>query len=216
MNKELEKIKQQHIDSYRSAVIENVNNNTNVLVDEDIKSLLKTPPLDSMDLLKSKCYDLAKKNKIVLDTEEVSKLLSNYRKFLLKSCDEIKDVRLSILDDKISKIKLEEDNAVIKINKKDFNEINKKIKIILKDYLKNGYEEVLVKGFDKIFLKNTDVDIKNKIISEISKYVKGSYQRQLIENFDIKVLVKDTTLVNGVKEQTERYLFTLQNSYLLK
>ena len=34
------------------------------------------------------------------------------------------------------------------------------------------------------------------------------------ENIDIKILVKDTTLINGVKEQSERYLFTLENSRL--
>jgi hypothetical protein len=31
---------------------------------------------------------------------------------------------------------------------------------------------------------------------------------------DIKILVKDTTLINGVKEQSERYIFTLENSRL--
>ena len=36
--------------------------------------------------------------------------------------------------------------------------------------------------------------------------------RQLFENIDIKILIKDTTLINIVKEQTERYLFTLNNS----
>ena len=48
---ELKKIKIQHIDNYKKAILENIKNNTNALVDEDIKSLLKTPPLDSMDLI---------------------------------------------------------------------------------------------------------------------------------------------------------------------
>ena len=37
----------------------------------------------------------------------------------------------------------------------------------------------------------------------------------MLENIDIKILVKDTTLINGAKEQAERYLFTLNNSRLL-
>ena len=31
----------------------------------------------------------------------------------------------------------------------------------------------------------------------------------------MKILVKDTTLINTVKETTDRYLFTLSNSRLL-
>ena len=38
----------------------------------------------------------------------------------------------------------------------------------------------------------------------------------MIENVDIKILIKDTTLMNLVKEQTERYLFTISNSRLFK
>ena len=36
-----------------------------------------------------------------------------------------------------------------------------------------------------------------------------------MESVDIKILVKDTTLMNGTKEQGERYLFTLDHSRLL-
>ena len=74
--------KKQHIETYKNAVRENILNNTNVLVDEDIMSLLKKPPLDSMDFIKCKFLDLAKKNKIVLNTEELSKILDNYRKMI--------------------------------------------------------------------------------------------------------------------------------------
>ena len=38
--------------------------------------------------------------------------------------------------------------------------------------------------------------------------------KQLLENIDIKILVKDTTLINSSKEQAERYLFTINNSRL--
>ena len=37
----------------------------------------------------------------------------------------------------------------------------------------------------------------------------------LLDNVDFKILVKDTTLANGVKEQGERHLFTLNNSRIL-
>ena len=63
-----------------------------------------------------------------------------------------------------------------------------------------------------MLLDDVDLDIRKKIISEVTKFVNGSYQRQLLESIDFKVLVKDTILINGTKEQNERYLFTLNNS----
>ena len=49
MQEEKEKIKLQHIESYKKAIIETIKNNTNSLIDDDIMSLIKKPPLDSMD-----------------------------------------------------------------------------------------------------------------------------------------------------------------------
>ena len=70
-----------------------------------------------------------------------------------------------------------------------------------------------MKWFDFINWIRYDRSMK-KIVDDITKFVNGTYQRQLLENSDIKILVKDTTLINGVKEQSERYLFTLENSRL--
>ena len=212
---ELKKFRKQHEDNYRQAILDNIKNNTDVLVDQDIVSLLKKPPLDSMDLIKSKFLDLAKKNKIILNTDELSKLLDNYRKYLLKCCNEIKDIRVCELSSKVEKEKLEKNNDTIKINKKDFTNINKKIKKILKDKLTDGYDSYILKKIDTIFLDDVSDAAKKKVIDDVSKYIRGSYQKQLLENFDIKILVKDTTLINSTKEQGERYLFTLNNSRLL-
>lgn len=211
----IKKLKEQHIDNYRNAILENIKNNTNVLVDEDIMSLTRKPPLDSMDLIKSKFLALAKKNKIILDTGELDKILDDYRKYNKKCFDKIKDIRLSELSNKVTKTKLDKSNDVIKINKKDFTSINKQIKKLIKEQLKESFEKKISKNVDKVFVKDTSDDVKSKITSEITKYVNGSYQKQLLESVDIKILVKDTTLINGTKEQSERYLFTLNNSRLL-
>lgn len=212
---DLEKFRLQHEDNYRQAILDNIRNNTDVLVDQDIVSLLRKPPLDSMDLIKSKFLDSAKKNKIVLNTDELGKLLDNYRKYLLKCCDEIKNIRISELGSKVKKEKLEKSTDIIKINKKDFTNINKKIKKIIKDKLSIGYETYILKKFDSVFLDDTNETIKKKVMDDVSKYINGTYQKQLLENFDIKILVKDTTLINIAKEQGERYIFTLNNSRLL-
>lgn len=212
---ELEKIKTQHIDNYKKAILENIKNNTNVLVDEDIKSLLKTPPLDSMDLIKAKFLDLAKKNKIILNTDELKKILDNYRKYIMKCCNEIKTIRVSELSSKVESTKFIKNSDVIKINKKDFSNINKQIKKIIKEQLSVGLDKYILKKIDNIFMDDADDAKKAKITNDISKWIKSTYKNQLLENVDIKILVKDTTLMNSAKEQAERYLFTLNNSRLL-
>ena len=49
----------------------------------------------------------------------------------------------------------------------------------------------------------------------MSKFLNSNYKKNLLENLDMKLMVKDTTLINTIKEQSERYLFTLNNSHLL-
>lgn len=207
--------KKQHIETYKNAVRENILNNTNVLVDEDIMSLLKKPPLDSMDFIKCKFLDLAKKNKIVLNTEELSKILDNYRKYLLKILPEIKNLRVDSLTEIIGKVDFSKDSDVIKVKRGDFNNINKEIKKSINTYLSDGFEKQILKNIKNVFKDDVDETVKNKIITDITKYIKGAYHKQLIENLDMKILVKDTTLINTVKETTDRYLFTLSNSRLL-
>ncbi len=207
--------KKQHIEAYKNAVCENIMNNTNVLVDEDINVLLKKPPLDSMDFIKNKFLDLAKKNKIVLNTEELSKILDNYRKYLLMCFPDIKKFRIERLIDIVKNVDFSKDSDVIKVKRGDFNNINKEIKKIINTYLSDGLDKHILKNIKKVFKSEEDEVIVNKITTEITKYVKGAYHKQLIDNLDMKILVKDTTLINTVKETTDRYLFTLSNSRLL-
>ena len=211
----VKKLKEQHADSYRSAIIDIIRNNSNVLVDDDIMSLIRKPPLDSMDLIQVKFLDLAKRNKIVLNTEELSKILEKYRNNLAKCCKEIKDKRVKELTSTVEKIKLDKETDTIILYKKDFTSLNKELKNIIKEQLVYSFDNVIIKNISKVFKDDIDSNVKDKVISEISKFIKGSFQKQLLENFEIKVLVKDTTLINGIKEQSDRYLFTLNNSRLL-
>lgn len=212
---ENEDLKKQHEDTYRKAILDNIKNNTDVLVDQDIVSLLKKPPLDSMDLIRTKFLDLAKKNKIVLNTEELGVLLENYREYVLGCCDEIKNIRVVALTNVVEKEKLNKSHDTIKINKSDFIKINKKIKKLLKEKLIDGSRVYIIDKIDKVFKDDVDSEVKTKIIEDISKFIDGRYQKQIMESVDIKILVKDTTLMNGTKEQGERYLFTLDHSRLL-
>ena len=211
----IKKIRDQHIESYKNAILENIKNNTNVLVDEDIMSLIRKPPLDSMDLIKTKFLDFAKKSKIILDIGELDKILEAYRIDINKCLIQIKDIRLICLSDKVNNTKIENNNDIIKINKKDFANINKQIKSIVKNQLKESFDKSIKNNINNVFVSDTNEEVKEKIIVEITNYINGVYQKQLLDNIDFKILVKDTTLINGTKEQSEHYLFTIKNSRLL-
>lgn len=212
----LEEFKKQHLENYKQAIMEIIRNNTDVLVNEDIMSLLRKPPLDSMDAIKSKYLDLAKKNKIVLDTVKLDELLESYRDDVAKCCDKVKEIRVNALEDIVRSVEFIKDTDVIKFNKKDFTEINKKVKKAMKEQLQASVENKIIKNVDSVFTGEIDDAVKKKISDEVVKFVKGAYQRQLLENVDFKMLVKDTTLANGAKEQGERHLFTLANSRIFK
>lgn len=213
-NKTKEEMKIHHIDSYKNTIIEMIKNNTNSLVDDDIMSLIRKPPLDSMDLIQSKFLSMAKKNKVILKTDELNKILNNYRSRVIEISNKIKKIRITDLSKKIASTKIK-DNEVIKINKKDFTQINKDIKKLIKEQASLSIEKEILKHIDSVFTKNIDPKTKDKIIKEMTKYLKKNYLSQLLESIDIKILVKDTTLMNNAKEQAERYLFTLSNSRLL-
>lgn len=212
----LEEFKRQHFENYRNAILENIRNNTTVLLEEDIMSLLKKPPLDSMDVIKTKFLDLAKRNKIVLNTGELDKMLDLYRKSVVTCCEKIKKIRIDELSEIVLGVAFEKESDVIKLNKKDFTPINKKTKKIFKDQVKKSVDEKIVKNVNKAFTDGISEEKQKKITGEFVKFVSGEYQRQLLENVDIKVLVKDMTLMNGIKEQAERHVFTLENSRIFK
>ena len=214
-NEMIEELKYQHITSYKKSILENIKNNTNALIDEDIMVLFKKPPLDSMDVLRVKFLDIAKKNSLVLDTELLDKNLDKYRKNIIKVCSLIKKIRIESLCEIVNSQDFVDSKSLLKINKKDFLHINKQIKKIVKDRLSISFDKYLIKNFDKNFIDEIDSDLKESIISEFCKFNKDIYQKQLISNLDIKILVRDTTLINSTKEQTERYLFTINNSRIL-
>lgn len=215
MQDTLEDFKKQHLDNYKNAVVEILKNNSTILIDEDIMSLLKKPPLDSMDVIKCKFLDLAKKQKIILNTEELDKLIELYRNDVILFVASLKSNRISELTKIVNEFDPKKENDIIKFNKKDFTSLNKNIRKEIKTAVNESIEKNIVNNVNSVFTKDVD-DIKRaKIITDVSKFLTNTYQKQLLESVDIKVLVKDTTLINGVREQGERYLFTKMNSYLL-
>ena len=213
---ELEKLMQQHVENYKKAVLEIFNNNTNSLIDNDIIFLIKKPPLDSMDQIKTKFLALAKKEKIILDTNNLDKMICNFRKDVIHKIETIKKIRIDEITTIINSININEENQVIKITKKELSSINKIIKKNVKQIIDESVQKNILDNICNIFTNDVDNDKKQKISKEIFKFLdkRGIYQKQLLENIDFKILVKDTTLINGLKEQAERYVFTKNNSRL--
>ena len=214
MTNNVEDFKKTHLDNYRRTLVDTLVNNTNALFDEDIASLLKKPPLDSMDVIKSRFLDLAKKNKIILNAENLDNILDNYRSKCLEFCKTLKDIRINTLSKIINDFKLINDNDNIKLMKKDFSSVNKTIKSEIKNFIKDILNTEIFEKMDSLFDKDVDSAIKKRIITDVTKYINNNYLKQLLENIDFKILVKDTILTNSIKEQGERYLFTLENSRL--
>lgn len=212
MDSELDKMKKEHENSYKEAILNIIDNNTKSLVNDDIKMLLNKPPLDSMDTIKLKILELAKKNKIIINTENLNNLIIKYRKNLIKVCNRIMDTRISSLNKKVNNFKFIKENDVIKINRKDFVDINKQIKRELKVSIRDCFDKYILSDIKIIFDKNIDKNLCENVINEFSRYFLKTYSKQLFENIDIKILVKDTTLINSTKEQGERYLFIIRNS----
>lgn len=210
----LEQFVKKHQDNYKEAVIEIIKNNTNTLLDEDIASLIGKPPLDSMDVIKQKLLSLAKKEDVILDNFKLEELLSNYRSFLFQQLNDLKEIRNQALIDKVISFDLSNSIDIIKIDTNDFSSINKKIKQVIKKILLECNNNLLSNNINKIYKDSEDCSKKEKVSKGFFKYMETTYKKQLLESIEIKQMIKDRTLVNGVIEQGERYLFTKSNSYI--
>ncbi len=199
-------IKQQHFDSYKRSVIDIIENNSRLLFDDDINSLIKKPPLNSMDKIKNKYLSVAKKNELVVETEKLEECLKKYREDVINKFAAIIRNRIDYYTKIVNKCKI---NNNIKILKRDINIFNKKMKKNLKDIIISSINKNLCNNTDKIIKSLNDKDIK-----DINKYLNNMYIKDLMENVDIKILVKDATMINSIKEATDTYLFTISNSRL--
>lgn len=209
----VEEFEKQHLESYKNAILELIKNNTETLVYDDITSLLKCPPLDSMDMVRGKLVNLSKKYGVILDTEMLNKILAHYRSTLVESFSNIGNDRIVKLSKLVESFCPKRENDIIKLPKKEFALINKNLKKEAKEKVKSS-NQVLIDGFSTLFKEDANVDDTTKVMDTMKKYLSSSYSKDLIESMELKIIIKDTTLINSVLEQGERYLFTKNNSHL--
>ena len=114
----IEKFREKHFENYKNAVMETLKNNTKVLFDDDIYSLLQRPPLDSMDVIKCKFLDLAKRHKVIIKADSLDKILDGYRKNVISFLPSWKKIRIDELSKIIINFVQKKETDVIKFNKK--------------------------------------------------------------------------------------------------
>ncbi len=199
----------QHQENYKNIILDIINNNTNTLVKEDLMSLVVRPPLDSMDVIKTKFISLAKKNKIILDIGKLEVILDEYRYNISKDYLKIIEFRVKNLEKLMKKTNVSEGEEY-KFLKKELNVIDKNIKDMIKTKLNECTDKYLI-GSIKELLDNTDNVVYDKFSSDMIKYINKEYTKNILESIDVKLLVKDTTLINSVKESGDRFKLTLNS-----
>lgn len=210
----LEEFKKQHLQTYKKAVEEIIKNNTKALIEEDIYSLIKKPPLDSMDAVKNKLISLAKKEKIILNTDELNALIEEFRGELKTNLDPLKNIRESKLIEKVRSFEPERETELITILNKDLMPINKELKKQFKQEFKESISSKLETNIQNVYNGEAKEEQKQKIETSFIKYMNGMYQKQLLSEMEMKTMIKDRTLISMVNEQGERYLFTKNNSHI--
>ena len=213
MTDTLENFKKQHLSNYKNAVIDLVKNNTDALIDNDIISLIKSPPLDSMDVIKSKLLSLAKKEKVILDSSKMNFILNNFRDLVITDFQELKKIRNNYLIKKIEEFEPVRETEIIKIMKKDLDSINKEIKKTVKMSLNNNINNKLLIEIADIYDDQIDEKVKESIMKLFSKYMKTTYIKQLNENISIAInmfLIIFFILVSS----SHFYIFPQQFAYI--
>ena len=167
-----------------------------------------------MDSVKNKLISLAKKEKLILNTEKLNSLVKKFRNDLKGDLNQLKEVRQSRLIDKVQSFEPERETEIITIQNKDLTPINRELKKQFKGMLKENISSRLEPDVETIYSESAEEDAKQKVTTGFLKYMSGPYQKQLLSEIEMKTMIKDRTLISMVNEHGERYLFTKTNSHI--
>ena len=204
-----EDILKQHKEILMTAGVELATNNTNSLIEDDIINGVIEPPLEAMDVIKQRILNIAKDNKLVINSDKFNEVLTEYKNELKQEFINIFKKRITLIADNFSKFDDNKPLDLVKNLKKELVKFNKESK--------KEYKEVLIKLVKEKIINNLDLFVSDNNISfnkEVTKFLQNFYIKQILETIDMKILVKDTILLNSLKEQIERFVFTKENSHL--
>ena len=204
-----EDILKQHKQILMTAGLELATNNTNSLIEDDIINGVIEVPLEAMDTVKQRVLNIAKHNNLILNSDKFNEVLISYKDDLKKEFRNIFKKRIKLIEDNYSKFDDDKPMDLVKNLKKDLVKFNKEAKKEEKQVLTSLVKEKLVSNLDLI-VKDDNTTFKK----DATKFLQTTYVKQIIETIDMKILVKDTILLNSLKEQIERFVFTMENSHL--
>ena len=204
-----EDILKQHKQILMTAGLELATNNTNSLIEDDIINGVIEVPLEAMDTVKQRVLNIAKNNSLVLDSDKFNEVLTSYKDELKKEFRNIFKKRIKLIEDNYSKINDDKPMELVKNLKKELVKFNKEAKKDEKQVLTSLVKEKIISNLDLI-VKEDNTTFKK----DATKFLQTTYVKQIIETIDMKILVKDTILLNSLKEQIERFVFTMENSHL--
>lgn len=204
-----EDILKQHKQILMTAGLELATNNTNSLIEDDIINGVIEVPLEAMDTVKQRVLNIAKHNNLILNSDKFNEVLISYKDDLKKEFRNIFKKRIKLIEDNYSKFDDDKPMDLVKNLKKDLVKFNKEAKKEEKQVLTSLVKEKIISNLDLI-VKDDNTTFKK----DATKFLQTTYVKQILETVDMKILVKDTILLNSLKEQIERFVFTMENSHL--
>lgn len=204
-----EDILKQHKQILMTAGLELATNNTNSLIEDDIINGVIEVPLEAMDTVKQRVLNIAKHNNLILNSDKFNEVLISYKEELKKQFRNIFKKRIKLIEDNYSKFDDDKPMDLVKNLKKELVKFNKEAKKEEKQVLTSLVKEKIISNLDLIV--NDDNTTFKK---DATKFLQTTYVKQILETVDMKILVKDTILLNSLKEQIERFVFTMENSHL--
>lgn len=204
-----EDILKQHKQILMTAGLELATNNTNSLIEDDIINGVIEVPLEAMDTVKQRVLNIAKNNSLVLNSDKFNEVLISYKEELKKEFRNIFKKRIKLIEDNYSKFDDDKPLDLVKNLKKELVKFNKEAKKEEKQILTSLVKEKIISNLDLI-VKDDNTTFKK----DATKFLQTTYVKQILETVDMKILVKDTILLNSLKEQIERFIFTMENSHL--
>ena len=204
-----EDILKQHKQILMTAGLELATNNTNSLIEDDIINGVIEVPLEAMDTVKQRVLNIAKNNSLVLNSDKFNEVLISYKEELKKEFRNIFKKRIKLIEDNYSKFDDDKPMDLVKNLKKELVKFNKEAKKEEKQILTSLVKEKIISNLDLI-VKDDNTTFKK----DATKFLQTTYVKQILETVDMKILVKDTILLNSLKEQIERFVFTMENSHL--
>lgn len=217
MKEGLEKYQKQHDQNYHDAVIDTIRDNNAILVEEDLIPLFKKPPLDSMDVLKSKILGVAKDTGVILSLEELEHMMEQYRSDMIEHVKEAGTFRKEQIEKKINDIffKKEKDSF---ISLSLFQPIKEELQITFGKHLESYMQENMIPSLPYLLdeNKNFELQANDLFLSTTSEYLTYRYPEMLLHQLDGRINLKDNILANRLNEHKERYEFTKEHSRILE